>query len=470
MLRSGDILSDRYRLESPIATGGMGDVWRATDTVLSRVVAVKVLRSSLSSDPGFGQRFRAEAQMMAALRHPGVADVYDYGEVGEGNGDLAYLVMAYVDGEPLSSRIAETGPLPSAETMSIIAQAAHALHAAHGAGIVHRDVKPGNLLIKPDGAVVLVDFGVARSASFASVTGTGEVIGTALYMAPEQVSKQAISPATDIYALGAVAYHCLTGSPPFTGGSPVEVALRHLDDDPPPLPDHIPADVRALVATAMAKDAGDRYPTAAAMADAAEAAGRGTGTTVALAGMAGAAGPASAANTVPVGAGAISATAVMPAARPGLPPPDSEAAEPLPPGRRPTGRRTAAVAGAVLLGAAILAALVALSTRDASPRGPGDAPQAPATSGPAGVRGSDRAPGAGNSPGTASPSAPATASPGGAGPTATGQPQPQPPAPPPPPPEPPPPPPAPTTPQAPPATSPVPAVTSQPVGGAGSAP
>jgi serine/threonine-protein kinase len=272
-LNAGDLLDGRYRLDGPIAAGGMGDVWRATDTVLARVVAVKVLHPRLHDDEGFGARFRAEARTMAALHHPGVVEVYDYGEVEQpGNGPLAYLVMAYVQGDPLSQRIAAAGRLEPAQTVAVIAQAAHALHAAHEAGVVHRDVKPSNLLIEPDGRVVLVDFGVARAADTANLTRVDEVIGTALYMAPEQVSKQAISPATDIYALGAVTYHCLTGHPPFSGDNALTVALHHLVDDPPPMPDDVPAPVRALVTTAMAKNPADRYPSAAAMARAAEAA------------------------------------------------------------------------------------------------------------------------------------------------------------------------------------------------------
>jgi len=265
---SGDLLGGRYRLDDPIAAGGMGHVWRATDTVLGRDVAVKMLHARRAGDPQFQVRFRHEARTMAALHHPGVVGVYDYGEIGDGEG--AYLVMAHVDGQPLDERIAATGRLDPAETMSIIAQAARALHAAHTAGIIHRDVKPGNLIVKPDGTVVLVDFGVARSTESTDLTGVDEVVGTALYIAPEQVSKQTIGPATDIYALGAVAYQCLAGHPPFPGDNPVSVAMSHLNDDPPPLPADVPTPVRDLVATAMAKDPANRFAAAAAMAAAAE--------------------------------------------------------------------------------------------------------------------------------------------------------------------------------------------------------
>jgi serine/threonine-protein kinase len=259
------VLSDRYRLDSPIAAGGMGDVWHATDTVLGREVAVKMLHAGRAVDPLFRTRFLHEARAMAALHHPGVVDVYDFGQAGPD----AYLVMAYVHGQPLDDRIAQAGRLSPAETMSIVAQAARALGAAHAAGIVHRDVKPGNLIVQPDGGVVLVDFGIARSATSNTLTGVDEVIGTALYFAPEQASKGAVGPATDIYALGVVAYHCLAGRPPFEGDNPVAIAMRHLDEEPAPLPPDVPPGVAAVVAKAMAKNPADRFPDAAAMAEAA---------------------------------------------------------------------------------------------------------------------------------------------------------------------------------------------------------
>ncbi|GAA4927306.1 serine/threonine-protein kinase [Actinoplanes utahensis] len=266
---AGESLGGRYRLDELIASGGMGEVWRGTDTVLGRTVAVKVLRAGPAAETSFQRRFEHEARTMAALRHPGIAAVYDYGTTPAG----AYLVMARIDGESLKRRLEERGPLSPAETMSVVAQAARALHAAHQAGIVHRDVTPGNLIIEPDGNVVLVDFGVARSTTSETLTGAHNIIGTACYMAPEQVSKQTIGPATDLYALGAVAYHCLTGQPPFTGGDAVAIALRHLTEEPAPLPATVPPAVRALVERALAKDPADRPPSAAAMAAAASDAG-----------------------------------------------------------------------------------------------------------------------------------------------------------------------------------------------------
>ncbi|MEV0721116.1 serine/threonine-protein kinase, partial [Asanoa sp. NPDC050611] len=265
MFTPGLLVDDRYRLDAPIADGGMGAVWGATDTVLGRGVAVKLLHGMV--DDTARARFRSEARAMAALRHPGVADVYDYGETELPDGtSVAYIAMARVDGEPLSRRIASAGSLDAAETRSVVAQAARALQAVHDAGVVHRDVKPSNMIVEPDGTVVLIDFGVAVTAGAAAQTRADEVVGTALYMAPEQVTKDELTPATDIYALGAVAYHCLTGAPPFAGGNAVTVALRHLQDDPPPLPAEVPAALRHVVETALAKDPAGRFPSAAAMA------------------------------------------------------------------------------------------------------------------------------------------------------------------------------------------------------------
>ncbi|MBQ1024605.1 serine/threonine-protein kinase [Micromonospora sp. C95] len=273
MLSSEVVLSGRYRLDERVATGGMGDVWQATDLILGRQVAVKVLLPALVSDPDFIARFRAEARIMAALRHPGIVQVYDCGEDDlPGGGRADYLVMEFVTGQPLSKRIEAEGRLDVGVAMSVVAQAAQALHAAHVGGIVHRDVKPSNLLIQEDGTVVLVDFGVARSTNVTSITSTNAVPGTALYMAPEQAAGRPVSGATDLYALGAVAYCCLTGSPPFTGDNPLQVAVRHLDDPPPELPHDIPEAVRVLVDRALAKNPADRFSSGAAMAEAARAA------------------------------------------------------------------------------------------------------------------------------------------------------------------------------------------------------
>ncbi|MBM7490044.1 serine/threonine-protein kinase [Micromonospora luteifusca] len=270
MLTRGVLLGDRYRLSERVATGGMGAVWRGTDVLLEREVAVKVLLPSLVADQEFTARFRAEARMLAALRHPGVVAVHDVGQaVLADGGQVDYLVMEYVEGEPLSARVRAAGRLDPATTMSVLAQAADALHTAHLAGIVHRDVKPGNLLVKADGSVVLVDFGIARSRSMAGLTAANMVLGTASYMSPEQATGQSVSAATDVYALGAVAYFCLAGQPPFHGDNPLAVALRHAQEPPPALPPGTPPAVAAVVARALEKRPADRFGSAADMAAAA---------------------------------------------------------------------------------------------------------------------------------------------------------------------------------------------------------
>jgi serine/threonine-protein kinase len=260
------MLDERYRLDALVATGGMGEVWRATDVTLRRTVAVKLLRVALLADPQFDARFEVEARIMAALTHPNVINIYDYGHAPPADGG-AYLVMSYVDAQPLSRRIAEAGRLSVAETGSVLVQAAKALHAAHRGGIIHCDVKPANLLIAADGTVTLVDFGAARPTAATAA----EILGTALYMAPEQVTGRPVTPATDVYALGAVAYHCLAGQPPFTGQTPLQIALRHLSDEPLPLPPDVPPALRRLIARAMNKDPAQRYRTAADFATAVRA-------------------------------------------------------------------------------------------------------------------------------------------------------------------------------------------------------
>src|SRR5215831_23018 len=213
MISPGVTLGGRYRLDERIAGGGMGDVWRGTDEVLGRTVAVKILLPSLLAEPGFAQRFRDEARTMATISHPGVVNVYDYGT----DSDVTYLVMEYVEGDPLSKTLTKVGRLTPARTMSLVAQAADALQAAHDKGIVHRDVKPANLLVRPNGTLVLTDFGIARSAQASQLTAVGSVLGTASYISPEQASGHLATAASDIYALGVVAYQCLAGRRPFEG-------------------------------------------------------------------------------------------------------------------------------------------------------------------------------------------------------------------------------------------------------------
>ncbi|HEX5594443.1 MAG TPA: protein kinase [Micromonosporaceae bacterium] len=262
MIGPGVKLGDRYRLDERIAGGGMGDVWRGTDEVLGRTVAVKILLPALLDEPGFAERFRGEARTMATINHPGVVDVYDYGS----DQQVAFLVMEYVEGDALSRTLARVGRLTPARTMALVAQAAEALHAAHEKGIVHRDVKPGNLLVRPNGTLVLTDFGIARSAMVAQLTAAGSVLGTASYISPEQAAGQVATPASDVYALGVVAYQCLSGRRPFEGSNPFEIAMKHVRDMPGPLPGDIPPAVRSIVERAMAKDPAARWPSAAALA------------------------------------------------------------------------------------------------------------------------------------------------------------------------------------------------------------
>jgi serine/threonine-protein kinase len=264
-------LGGRYALDALLATGGMGQVWRGRDTLLGRPVAVKVLRSEYTGNPTFLGRFRAEAQHTAALSHRNIATLHDYGEVraGDGSGEpLAFLVMELVEGEPLSALLAREGALPVARTLELLHQAAAALAAAHAAGVVHRDVKPGNVLVGTDGVVKLTDFGIAWSASDVPLTQTGQVVGTAHYLSPEQAGGGKACPASDVYALGMIAYECLAGRRAFDGDNAVQIALRQLTEAPDPLPADVPGPVRALVGRALLKDPRQRYPDGAAFRDA----------------------------------------------------------------------------------------------------------------------------------------------------------------------------------------------------------
>ncbi|MEU7002112.1 protein kinase [Nonomuraea sp. NPDC046570] len=267
MVAQGTTLAGRYRLDTRIGAGGMGEVWRGEDVVLARTVAVKVLLPGRTDDPGFVARFQGEARAMATINHAGVVDVYDYGvHQIAGAGATAYLVMKFVDGEPLDRLLARLGRIAPEPAMELIAQAASALQAVHEQGIVHRDVKPGNLLVQRDGTLVITDFGIARADVASRLTDAGMVLGTAAYCAPEQAEGAPVTPAVDIYALGVVAYECLVGQRPFDGDSPVTIALKHIREAPPPLPVEIPPAVRALVERALSKDPARRFPSAAAMA------------------------------------------------------------------------------------------------------------------------------------------------------------------------------------------------------------
>ncbi|MFK0007552.1 protein kinase [Paenarthrobacter sp. NPDC090520] len=264
---SGITLGGRFQLTSRIAIGGMGEVWKAKDQILGRIVAIKVLKEEYTGDPGFLQRFRAEARHTALLNHVGIANVFDYGE----EAGSAYLVMELVPGHPLSAILEREQVLSPDMTLSIISQTARALAVAHAQGLVHRDIKPGNLLITPDNRVKVTDFGIARLADQVPLTQTGQVMGTAQYLAPEQATGQTATGSSDIYSLGVIGYECLTGHRPFSGESQIAIALAQVNDAPPPLPETLPTPVRALLMSMLAKDPKNRPANAIKLAEAAEA-------------------------------------------------------------------------------------------------------------------------------------------------------------------------------------------------------
>jgi serine/threonine-protein kinase len=261
MVQAGAVLGGRYVLEEQIGSGGYGEVWRAADRVLSRPVAVKLLHPRYAGQGQAMARFRAEARHAAALSHENIAQVHDYGEAA--GGQPPYLVMELVDGASLDAVLAG-GPLDATRTMDIVAQTAAGLQAAHAAGMVHRDIKPGNLLLTPRGTVKITDFGIAHTVDSASVTATGELIGTPGYLAPERAVGEGAGTSSDLYSLGIVAYECLTGARPYTG-TPIEVALAHRDRPLPPLPPSIAPDVTAFVMRLTAKDPVRRLGGAAAV-------------------------------------------------------------------------------------------------------------------------------------------------------------------------------------------------------------
>lgn len=268
---AGITFGGRYELSSRIAVGGMGEVWKASDSIIGRTVAIKILKDEYMGDPGFLERFRAEARHAALVNHEGIANVFDYGEE-QGS---AYIVMELVPGEALSAIIDREGRLPANRVLGIVAQVATSLQAAHDAGLVHRDIKPGNLLITPEGRVKITDFGIARIADQVPLTATGQVMGTVQYLAPEQASGHAATPSTDIYSLGIVAYECLAGKRPFTGESQVAIAMAQINDTPPELPADVPEPVRNLVMACLSKDAASRPESSAKLAQAAAALHRG---------------------------------------------------------------------------------------------------------------------------------------------------------------------------------------------------
>ncbi len=260
-----ELLGGRYLLGEVVGSGGTGSVRRARDTLLRREVAIKRLRAG--EDPVARERLRQEARLAGGLQHPGIAQVFDVGEeVGPDGERTPYLVMEYVDGRSLWQLLREQRTLPATEVMRLLAQLAEALAVAHRAGVVHRDLKPGNVLVTDEGRTVLVDFGIARTQDADPLTMTGAIVGTADYISPEQSAGAAASPRSDLYSLGMVAYECLSGRKPFRRESQVATALAHLRDDVPPLGPQVPRGVRALVASMIAKSPADRPASAAEVA------------------------------------------------------------------------------------------------------------------------------------------------------------------------------------------------------------
>ncbi|KQW49112.1 hypothetical protein ASC77_10455 [Nocardioides sp. Root1257] len=262
MRAPGDLLDGRYELTDHIGSGGMGAVYRAHDLRLDRTVAVKLLHQGREVDDVTRARLQAEARFAGALQHPGIVQVFDYGEEPGEGGPTPYVVMQYVEGTPLSGVLRERGSLPAATVGALLDDVAQALVVAHAAGIVHRDLKPSNILVTSSGRAVLVDFGVARSDTMEPLTETGQIIGSADYLSPEQVRGQRATAASDIFALGIVAHQCLSATSPFRRETQAATLLARLHDEPPPLGAEVPAPLRMLVTRMMATEPADR-PTAA---------------------------------------------------------------------------------------------------------------------------------------------------------------------------------------------------------------
>ncbi|TML73479.1 MAG: serine/threonine protein kinase [Actinobacteria bacterium] len=261
----GERIADRYELEELVGTGGMSSVYRAHDTLLERNVALKILHEQYTTDADFVERFKREARAVAQLSHPNIVTVIDRGE----DRGRQYIVFEYIDGENLKERVVRAGRLPVRDALELALQVAHGLSFAHNQGLVHRDVKPQNVLLNGDGQAKVTDFGIARSLEVDSVTLTGTVLGTSNYIAPEQASGRNVDVHTDIYSLGVVLFELLVGDVPFPGENFVAVAMKHVNEPPPDLLEirrDVPPRVAAAVDRALAKDPAQRFETMDAFA------------------------------------------------------------------------------------------------------------------------------------------------------------------------------------------------------------
>jgi tRNA A-37 threonylcarbamoyl transferase component Bud32 len=380
----GTVLGGRYRVMELLGQGGMARIYRGHDNQLDRDVAIKILRPEYGRDPDFGSRFRHEAQAAASLNHPNIVSVYDYGQDAAG----PFIVMELVDGEDLASILKRSGALPPRQAARVTAEAARALHAAHQRGIVHRDVKPGNIMIDRDGRVKVADFGIARAANaLQGLTMPGTVLGTATYLSPEQAQGTAVDHRTDVYSLGMVLYEMLAGRSPFTGDTPVAIAYQAVRDTPPVPSTHnarVPPALDAVVMKAMAKSPAARQQSADELRAELLAVDRAVGdpdATVAVARP-----------------GAAEATAVVAGPSTSVLPPAVAPEPPEPVRRSPAGavppsvyrrRRAAVVAGLALL--AVLAAVVLVSLSRGGSTGAVDVPDVVGRSVPDATAALDRA-------------------------------------------------------------------------------
>ncbi|OZG66657.1 serine-threonine protein kinase [Bifidobacterium hapali] len=253
-LIEGQLIHRRYRLDRRLAQGGMGEVWKAYDIQLNRPVAIKALRSDQSNMESKLQRLRAEAHNSANLAHPNIAALFEYYE----HDGIGFLIMEYVPSKSLADLYHERGAIPPTELLPILIQTARGLFVAHSHGVIHRDVKPANIMVSDNGEVKITDFGVSYSTNQEQITQDGMVVGTAQYISPEQAQGQQATPQSDIYSLGVVAYEGLCGHRPFTGATPVDIAAAHVNDPVPPLPDTVDLQLRQFVMSMLEKDPRDR--------------------------------------------------------------------------------------------------------------------------------------------------------------------------------------------------------------------